>query len=409
MTFSRASCTFIVCKETVELQTLPSGHIAVDVLNFGEKGFVFPEDVLKGGLSGSDFRWTSGSGSPGDQQMNFLTCAIPNHGRPVGAVSSCNSASWRRCANGGNVACAEYSTRPGQLACDLGQDRGSVAVSWARGIVSAESQFSVPSTEQLARVILDAPKLDPMKSKVKPAVEETVCRHPQERLATGANQHGTWVVFYDCHTRWKMPAEFTKPVKSKAAAAKKMSPSSASASASEEYVSQMKKKEMEMEQQISALSEQSMQQQSKMENLARYNHHLEQEKDANRREGERWRQDLLYLQSLDHNQEIFALRSKLQEAVKGLEVTELMMSEYGAMAMGESYVQNKGYHDAEMWEYAENKMRQESEFAQLQKLTQELTQESPKRASSSTGVRSTMWRKPQNKQAKSPSPTRRSG
>lgn len=58
-----------------------------------------------------------------------------------------------------------------------------------------------------------------------------------------------------------------------------------------------------MEQQISALSEQSMQQKGKVENLQRYNRHLEQERDAERREAQHWRQDLIHLQNLDHNQE----------------------------------------------------------------------------------------------------------
>jgi hypothetical protein len=90
-----------------------------------------------------------------------------------------------------------------------------------------------------------------------------------------------------------MPAVLAKPVKKAKAAAM----SSASASAFEVYVSQLKQHE-----QISALSAQGMQQKGKVENLQRYNRHLEQERDADRREAQRWRQDLIHLQNLDHNQ-----------------------------------------------------------------------------------------------------------
>ena len=33
-----------------------------------------------------------------------------------------------------------------------------------------------------------------------------------------------------------------------------------------------------------------------------------------------------------------------------------MMDSYGAMAIGQDYQEYKGYHDAEMWQYAEKRV-----------------------------------------------------
>lgn len=46
----------------VALQNLPSGHIAIDVLDYGPNGFVFPAEAISVGLQESVFR-TSGSES----------------------------------------------------------------------------------------------------------------------------------------------------------------------------------------------------------------------------------------------------------------------------------------------------------------------------------------------------------
>lgn len=149
---------------TVALQTLPSGHIAIDVLSFGERGFVCPAEVSKAGLSDSDFRWTSGSESAGTK-VNLLSCAVFNQGSS-GSVPPCFSASRRRCGDGSCEAFAKQSTSVGELAHSLGQGSGSVAASWARGMGAfmAASGFS---GESILGTFFRAAK-----SKVKPAMED---------------------------------------------------------------------------------------------------------------------------------------------------------------------------------------------------------------------------------------------
>ena len=46
---------------TAQLQSLPSGHIAMDVMSFGKSGFVCPAEAVAAGLTDSGFRWHSGS------------------------------------------------------------------------------------------------------------------------------------------------------------------------------------------------------------------------------------------------------------------------------------------------------------------------------------------------------------
>ena len=64
---------------------------------------------------------------------------------------------------------------------------------------STETPYSPPSSEELARIVIDAVPLEPMKSKVKPSTEKNACAHRPERLTVASNQHNSWVVCWDCH------------------------------------------------------------------------------------------------------------------------------------------------------------------------------------------------------------------
>eukprot|EP00435_Cladocopium_sp_Y103_P070319 s238_g35.t1 len=119
---------------TARLESLPSGHIAMDVMNFGDSGFVCPADAVKAGLSDSDFRWCSGSEIEGETQMN---CALINHVvGPVGAVPQSPEPAWARCGNACPAAAGQFETRRGKLARYAGQDTDGVAAAWARGVSS---------------------------------------------------------------------------------------------------------------------------------------------------------------------------------------------------------------------------------------------------------------------------------
>jgi hypothetical protein len=209
-----------------------------------------------------------------------------------------------------------------------------------------------------------------------------------------------------------MPKEKINPaVKAKAAAKKALAKAQAStsASASEDYV-KMRKEEALLEQQVQVLTEHGMAQKHEMNQMHRYQRHLEQETEANFREAQRWQKDLTLLQNMDHHQEITELRAKLQEAVRGVEVTEYMMDEYAEMALGQAYLENKAYHNGEMWKFAENKLHQQIELAACNRLTTELAQEDwAKGPSASAGTRSSSVRKDSPTKVKNRSPARRSG
>ena len=76
--------------------------------------------------------------------------------------------------------------------------------------------------------------------------------------------------------------------------------------------------------------------------------------------------------------EVRQLRKELVSAVKNNQITEIMMSEFAAMAMGASYLEHKGYHDREMHAYATRRLENQNEINALTQLQQELA-DSPMR------------------------------
>lgn len=81
--------------------------------------------------------------------------------------------------------------------------------------------------------------------------------------------------------------------------------------------------------------------------------------------------------ALEYNmdRETKQLRSELREASKMVQLTSIMSSCFAEMAMGRSYVENKGYHDSEMFVHAEEKLKQEQELEELHRMTQRITSE----------------------------------
>ena len=69
--------------------------------------------------------------------------------------------------------------------------------------------------------------------------------------------------------------------------------------------------------------------------------------------------------------EVRQLRMELMNAVKNHRITEIMMSEYGAMAMGARYMENKGYHDSEMHAYALRRWENVTEVQALDQVLEE--------------------------------------
>ena len=80
-------------------------------------------------------------------------------------------------------------------------------------------------------------------------------------------------------------------------------------------------------------------------------------------------------------EQIKTLRMELLETQRNLRVTSLMMDSYGAMAIGQDYQEYKGYHDAEMWQYAEKRMENLEEIRQCDEV---LMDELPSSAATSS-------------------------
>eukprot|EP00435_Cladocopium_sp_Y103_P071079 s134_g36.t1 len=373
---------------TVELHSLLSGHLAMEVLRFGDQGFVCPAEVVHAGLNDSDFRWCSGSEAEGDMLINNSNCSLLNHGASGALPPRFESPIWR-CAHASRARAAQSAPGFGKLASDPGQSLLGGAAAWARGVgqfmVAAgfdgdsilntvfravgsrhqrcsrfgayevqdpagdeqgclwTSPREVGDGEQPARIMDSVLGLS---CKMEDAGRDGQAGQTQSYVEEGGSR--SVIDFSFGHRSLlggsgqdEVPGEFVGAT----------SPSLVGTERPEESRGRPDESGMQ-----------------------RYTRHLEQENEANEREALRWQRDLTTLRNTDSNREIFTLRNELQQAVRGLEVTEIMMSEYGAMAMGPSYVEHKSYHDGEMWAYAERRMKEETELAELHRLTSELSE-----------------------------------
>ena len=230
----RSCLHFDKLQKTVPLCKLPSGHIAIDILDFGEEGFVYPCDASEAGY--------------GESGLSFE--CWPNHSTSrlcdvLAVTDSSSSSPWRICrafrrafnrgaiaaASSENVAMGNHNSKRAiknwrVLLDKVGLLQQLIGLEdsvhgWLPSPGSAQKDSLHLSSEQLAEHIKTAQKLPPMKSKVRAVQEVETCGHPADRLQTGANQHAAWVNCLDCHQRWALPKQSsskeTKPQKSTAA------------------------------------------------------------------------------------------------------------------------------------------------------------------------------------------------
>ena len=86
-------------------------------------------------------------------------------------------------------------------------------------------------------------------------------------------------------------------------------------------------------------------------------------------------------------QEAKQLRQDLLTAKQDATVLEVMMSEYGAMAMGTQYTQDrtyKEYHDQEMWVYAQKQLELREEIQRCEQVQQDLMEDGWQNVTEST-------------------------
>jgi hypothetical protein len=198
--------------------------------------------------------------------------------------------------------------------------------------------YSRASCEQLADIIKSAENLPPLKSKTKPNLEPEWCPHLKEKLVAGANQHAAWVSCTDCHSRWKAPQTVKNLGRSKSKTTKSEKSQATTAQMSVEV--EELKKELQMKERL-----------------------LKQKSEE--------------LQSCQTHGKtmLVSMEQKLKEQSRSLEVLELMKSEYGALWLGkEKYQAEKGYHDGEMFVYAERWLERQEEVRRLDEALQQQEQ-----------------------------------
>ena len=212
---------------------------------------------------------------------------------------------------------------------------------------STEAPSSPLSSKQLAEVIKDAELIAPMRAQVPPVKMRDQCPHVAERLATGANQHAGWIVCWDCHARWKVDKSLVVPKvkkekpKSKASAQMPALPHvSTPASSADLFQEEMRARTM-----------------------------------AHQKKEQIYQEHVASLQQLTTagQDEVRNLRAELEMVAKEKKIQEIMMSEYGAMAMGAHYAENQSYHDSEMFIYAEKRLENQLEIQAMTQLQGELS------------------------------------
>ena len=125
-------------QQTVELHTMPSGHVAVDIPNFGSSGFSFLLQAKDVGYSEADFRFTGSTGSSCVMltHLNSFVTSLDHVGAPCSLSPCLQPNSWR-CGDGHWAAgeCSpQLSASMGALATDDGQGYPHPAGGWTGGV-----------------------------------------------------------------------------------------------------------------------------------------------------------------------------------------------------------------------------------------------------------------------------------
>ena len=125
--------------KSVELSQLPSGHLAVDVLDFGPSGFQHPVEAVEAGYHECDFRCNPGS-ETGCVMLTHLNAPKIHldHVRSPCAVSpslpeGCQGAGYPH-GRGRRGTCNQSQTCPEELESYGGQGIGVGSFGWARGV-----------------------------------------------------------------------------------------------------------------------------------------------------------------------------------------------------------------------------------------------------------------------------------
>eukprot|EP00435_Cladocopium_sp_Y103_P064383 s1441_g26.t1 len=153
-----SSLHFKALGHSVELHTMPSGHVAIDVLQFGPDGFVFPQDAVGAAYRECDFRLVSGSEDGcvmlTQSPSSVLSVATQHVGRSV-ALPACFQSPGRRCGHGGSRRGSHSSPQEssGPLEDHDGQSGQHPTAGWTRGIGALLAATSTDFSTVVSNVI----------------------------------------------------------------------------------------------------------------------------------------------------------------------------------------------------------------------------------------------------------------
>ena len=141
----------------VPLCKLPSGHIAIDVLDFGDEGFVYPCDASEAGYGESDFRLDVGpiTAKAGCVMLSHSPVQFP-------FPMADQLARFRRAFNRGGsfrgrgLGEPKFEKSHQELACALGQSCVASTADWARGLCAWLAPLTGISAESLFAPVLRA-------------------------------------------------------------------------------------------------------------------------------------------------------------------------------------------------------------------------------------------------------------
>lgn len=239
--------------------------------------------------------------------------------------------------------------------------------SWLQAEVISEGSPQ-PSCVLLAEEIKGAERMPSLKSKmVAPVMDEAGCRHPANRLQRGGNQYTGWVTCMDCFARWKVPRlpkkEKTSSKKDVASRMAQLALESPARSSKDNFNPAKFMKEVEEKMRTELKKSETAEQR----NVGQTARKLRTEEVETRRLTEELRLAQIQYQHLTktHQSEIQEAKSLLNDSKKTMRMQEMMMSEYATMAMGGKYLEQKGYLDGEMWNWAEQRLLQEEDLEML--------------------------------------------
>ena len=324
--------------QTVDLHPMPSGHVAIDILQFGQnlyKWFRFSSRSSRSSIQWERLpfgfwltKWLCHADTLQISRAprSISTCRIAWHSFAVPSTVSRATRIWW--AEAGRRVVTILDAR-----LFLGAwwwTKWPSSLGWTRGIGALLAASGLPLGNTVSNAIRAIGSGYPHRQKAASHEVQgcTGSRSPSAcassaRLSTWSNQFAAWIVCWDCHSLWKIAKELVpSTTKKRPAIPVPMLPSPmTSALASDRY---------EREIQVRISSELKAEYAATMQKMA-----------------EDQRHEMAQMQAFGQHesQEMRRLRHYLQRTAEDSEMVGIMMNEYAEMALGkQEFLEHKGYH-----------------------------------------------------------------